>query len=107
MRYLKQTFTSRVEADLAVRILAESGIDAHVSSGDAGGAIPSMQPLLGVRLQVANQDAAKAEVLVGELDLNPPAPQPPLSLRERILTWFGAALFLAFLVLIFTCARRL
>jgi hypothetical protein len=53
-----ETFVSRVQADLAHGALIAAGIDAVVSSDDAGGAYPAMTQ--GLRLLVRSEDAARA-----------------------------------------------
>jgi hypothetical protein len=55
-----KTYTSRAEAELAQGILQANGIEALVSSDDAGGMQPLLQQALGVRLLVHHEDALRA-----------------------------------------------
>ena len=55
-----KTYTSRAEAELAQGILQANGIEAMVSSDDAGGMQPWLQQALGVRLLVHHEDALRA-----------------------------------------------
>jgi putative signal transducing protein len=55
-----KTYTSRAEAELAQGILQANGIEALVSSDDAGGMQPWLQQALGVRLLVHHEDALRA-----------------------------------------------
>jgi hypothetical protein len=59
-----KTYTSRAEAELAQGILQANGIDALVSSDDAGGMQPWLQQSLGVRLLVHHEDALRAAWLL-------------------------------------------
>ena len=59
-----KTYTSRAEAELAQGILQANGIDALVSSDDAGGMQPWLQQALGVRLFVRHEDALRAAWLL-------------------------------------------
>lgn len=87
MPYLSSRFASRVEADLAVGVLSDNGIDSWVTASDAGGTVPSMQPIGGVRLEVAESDLERAEVILEETELGKPLPSAPLSVRERTQSW--------------------
>ncbi|HEV8598983.1 MAG TPA: DUF2007 domain-containing protein [Gemmatimonadales bacterium] len=59
-----KTYTNRAEAELAQGILQANGIDALVSSDDAGGMQPWLQLALGVRLLVHHEDALRAAWLL-------------------------------------------
>ena len=59
-----KTYTSRAQAELAQGILQATGIDALVSSDDAGGMQPWLQQALGVRLLVHHEDALRAAWLL-------------------------------------------
>lgn len=63
-----KTYTSRAEAELAQGILQANGIDALVSSDDAGGMQPWLQQALGVRLLVRHEDALRAAWLLEPRD---------------------------------------
>jgi len=59
-----KTYSSRAEAELAQGILIANGIDALVSSDDAGGMQPWFQQALGVRLLVHHEQALRAAWLL-------------------------------------------
>ena len=59
-----KTYSSRAEADLARGILEANGIDALVSSDDAGGMQPWFQQSHGVRLLVHHEHALRAAWLL-------------------------------------------
>ncbi len=100
MPYLAEVFSSRIEAELAAQILAEEGIPSRVASSDAGGAIPSMQALAGVRLEVANEDADRAEELISETFPAGASVLEPLSRRERIQSWAAGIGLLLFVIVL-------
>lgn len=57
-------FGSRFEADVALALLAENGIQAHPKYGDAGGWLPHVAILDGFRVFVFDEDLdAAREVL--------------------------------------------
>ena len=72
-----ETFSSRIEAEMAQGILESEGIEAIVMADDAGGAYPMLQFVRGVKLLVAAEDEARAqEILVamaegGDLIIEP------------------------------------
>ena len=57
-------FSSAAEAAIVRGRLAEAGIEAMVSMDDAGGMIPSLQIVTGVRLYVKAEDAEEAQALL-------------------------------------------
>ncbi len=69
-----KTFGSRLEAELAQRLLESVRIPSFVSADDAGGMRPPLQLTLGVRLIVRAIDAPRARrVLADHDDAGPPA----------------------------------
>jgi Putative prokaryotic signal transducing protein len=61
-----RTFASELEAQLAKAILAASGIPAVVMHDDAGGMLPSLTFVRGVRLAVRREHARRALALLDE-----------------------------------------
>ncbi len=59
-----RTYANLFEAEFAVRTLEEHGIEAHLSSEDVGGFIPSSFATGGVRLLVAESDADRAVTIL-------------------------------------------
>jgi len=60
-------YSSEFAGQTAVAVLEAAGIDAHVLTDDAGGAIPSLTMLSGgVRIVVRSQDAAEARGILEE-----------------------------------------
>lgn len=59
-----KTFSSRLQAELAQTILSANGIEAIVTSDDAGGMQPWLQGSLGVRLLVRHQEAIRSAWLL-------------------------------------------
>ncbi len=57
-------FSSAAEAAIVRGKLAEAGIESMVSIDDAGGMIPSLQIVTGVRLFVKAEDAEQARTLL-------------------------------------------
>jgi hypothetical protein len=57
---------STLEARLIVGMLEANGIEAAVSSDDAGGQEPQLQLTQGVRVLVASEDEAQARGLIAE-----------------------------------------
>jgi len=55
---------STLEADLIVGMLQANGVEAAVSSDDAGGQEPQLQLTQGVRVVVSAEDAAVARELI-------------------------------------------
>jgi hypothetical protein len=64
-----ETFSSRIEAEMAQGILEGEGIEAVIMADDAGGAYPMLQFIRGVKLMVTGEDEARAkEVLAAMQD---------------------------------------
>jgi hypothetical protein len=61
-----RTFATELEAQLAKGILAASGIPAVVMHDDAGGMLPSLTFVRGVRLAVRREHARRALALLDE-----------------------------------------
>jgi hypothetical protein len=61
------TFSNRIEAEMAQGILEGEGIDAMVMADDAGGAYPMLQFVRGVRLMVAAGDEARAKEVLAAM----------------------------------------
>ena len=61
-----RTFASELEAQLAKAILAASDIPAVVMHDDAGGMLPSLTFVRGVRLAVRREHARRALALLDE-----------------------------------------
>ena len=100
MPYLSPQFSSRAEANLALQVLELEGIAARVAASDAGGVIPSMQGVAGVRLEVAAEDANRAESLLSDFVRNPGAQNSELSASERLKSRLALILILALLAII-------
>lgn len=98
--YLSPTFTSRPEAELAAQMLSAEGVAAQVDAADAGGAIPSMQSVRGVRLRVSVEDLNRAEEILRESGFGNDKAVPKLTDRERIQSWIGGIAFALFVVLL-------
>ena len=73
-----KTFLSRPEAELAHSVLDANGIEAFISSDDAGGSRPELAFLRGVKVLVHQNDLQKAEELFAEL------PKAPQSEEEKL-----------------------
>lgn len=59
-----ETFSTRLEAEMAAGVLAVEGIEAFVAADDAGGAYPPLQALEGVRLLVYPEEAERARQIL-------------------------------------------
>ena len=59
-----ETFSSRMEAEMAARLLEAEGIDTLIMADDAGGAYPMLQFVRGVRLLVFKEDEARAREIL-------------------------------------------
>jgi hypothetical protein len=59
---------SAIEAQLILGLLESNGIEAVVSSDDAGGQEPQWQLTQGVRVLVAPEDEPRARALIAEAD---------------------------------------
>jgi len=62
-----ETFSSRIEAEMAAGLLASEGVPALVLADDAGGAYPSLQFVRGVRLLVAAEDQYRAREILKDM----------------------------------------
>ncbi len=87
MRSLPETFAPHFEADLAVEYLSEFGIAAGVVADDAGGAIPSVEAIGRVHVDVADGDLVRATGLILEWKESDCVRPKPLSTREKALGW--------------------
>lgn len=87
------TFSSRMEADVAVAKLASSGIDAWIQTDSANGFEPQWDFIRGVKVLTQQIDIADAAEILG---VEPPEPLPPLSdEREMVVRVVRDAIFLA------------
>ncbi|MFA6438760.1 MAG: DUF2007 domain-containing protein [Bacteriovoracaceae bacterium] len=59
-----QTFPSAIQAEIVKQRLAANGIEAFISEDDNGGMLPSLQTTLGVKLEVLDSIAKKAEKIL-------------------------------------------
>ncbi len=72
-----ETFSSRIEAEMAAGLLESEGVPAMVMADDAGGAYPALQFTRGVRLMVAAEDQYRArEILKAMAEPVEPAAEP-------------------------------
>jgi len=62
-----ETFSNRIEAEMAAGLLEAEGIEAMVRADDAGGAYPMLQFVRGVRLMVAQEDEARAREILAAM----------------------------------------
>jgi hypothetical protein len=62
-----ETFSTRIEAEMAAGVLESEGIEAMVRADDAGGAYPMLQFVRGVRLMVAQADEARAKEILAAM----------------------------------------
>jgi hypothetical protein len=62
-----ETFSSRIEAEMAQGILESEGIEAIVMADDAGGTYPMFQFIRGVKLMVAAEDEAQAKEILAAM----------------------------------------
>jgi hypothetical protein len=60
-----RTFRSEIEADLARSALEAAGIDSMLQSDDCGGVAPNLRWMRGGALLVREEDAARAEEILG------------------------------------------
>ncbi|MDJ0664563.1 MAG: hypothetical protein QNJ75_08375 [Acidimicrobiia bacterium] len=77
-------FNTRLEADLAVAILDEAGIDALVTADNLGGAFPMMQMITGgykVLVLTAVADEAREIIATDAADEPSPHPRQPAIYR--------------------------
>ncbi len=68
------TFSSELEADLAIATLAAAGIESYLKFDDAGGMMSVFQHTRGVQLLVAKEDLEEAATVLS----TPPSEPPPL-----------------------------
>ncbi len=69
-----ETFSNRIEAEMAAGLLESEGVEAVVMADDAGGAYPMLQFVRGVRLMVAQEDEARAREILAAMAA-PPDPE--------------------------------
>ncbi len=62
-----ETFSNRIEAEIAAGLLESEGVEAMVMADDAGGAYPSLQFVRGVRLMVAAEDQYRAREFLTDM----------------------------------------
>lgn len=106
MPYLPEIFSSRFEADMAAEYLAEHEIDSRVSASDGGGSIPAMQPTMGVRLEVSDENFVAAELLVRGWRSDGEIAAVPLSRSERLQSWLVGVVLVILLVALLTYLGR-
>jgi hypothetical protein len=63
-----ETFSNRIEAEMAQGILEGEGIEAVVMADDAGGAYPMLQFIRGVKLLVPAEDEARAKEILAAME---------------------------------------
>jgi hypothetical protein len=63
-----ETFSNRIEAEMAAGILEAEGIEAMVMADDAGGTYPMLQFIRGVKLMVAAEDKAQAKEILAAME---------------------------------------
>ena len=87
------TFSSRLEADVAVAKLASEGIPAWIQTDSANGFEPQWDFIRGVRVLTQEVDLFEAADVLG---VEPPEPLAPMSEeREQIVRVVRNAIFLA------------
>jgi len=62
-----ETFSNRIEAEMAAGLLELEGIEATVMADDASGTFPPLQFIRGVRLMVAQEDEARAKEILAAM----------------------------------------
>ena len=62
---------TEIDAQLTVATLAANGITAHLLSDTAGGMLPFLDPLRGVRVVVAADDEEEARAVLDAEDAEP------------------------------------
>ena len=62
-----ETFSNRIEAEMAAGLLEAEGIEAWVMADDAGGAYPMLQFVRGVRLMVFKEDETRAREILAAM----------------------------------------
>jgi hypothetical protein len=73
-----ESFSTRMEAEMAAGLLEAEGIYTLVSADDAGGAYPPLQYLRGVRLIVLPEDEARAREILADWRQARPLPDEEL-----------------------------
>lgn len=87
------TYSSRLEADVAVAKLASNGIDAWIQTDSANGFEPQLEFIRGVRVLTQEVDLPEAADVLG---VEPPEPLLPMSdEREQVVRVVRNAIFLA------------
>lgn len=87
------TFSSRLEADVAVAKLASNGIDAWIQTDSANGFEPQLEFIRGVRVLTQEVDLPEAADVLG---VEPPEPLVPMSEeREQAVRLVRNGIFLA------------
>ena len=80
-------FNTRLEADLAVAILDEAGIDALVTADNLGGAFPMMQMITGgYKVLVLTAVADEAREIIATDTTDEPSPEPRRPAIYRFLS---------------------
>jgi hypothetical protein len=62
-----ETFSNRIEAEMAAGLLESEGVEAMVMADDAGGTYPMLQFVRGVRLMVFKEDEARAREILAAM----------------------------------------
>ena len=62
-----ETFSNRIEAEMAAGLLEAESIEAWVMADDAGGTYPMLQFVRGVRLLVFKEDEARAREILAAM----------------------------------------
>ena len=62
-----ETFSSRIEAEMAQGILEGEGIETVIMADDAGGTYPMFQFIRGVKLMVDAADEARAKEILAAM----------------------------------------
>lgn len=87
------TFSSRMEADVAVAKLASNGIDAWIQTDSANGFEPQWDFIRGVKVLTQEADLPEAADVLG---VDPPPPPAPMSQeREQVVRVVRNGIFLA------------
>ena len=84
------SYGNRVEADMAVSLLAASGIEAIINGGDMGGTNPLYSYSFGVNVLVEESNVKEATTLLDEQAKNNRGSRPvpaPLTVRTRIFSF--------------------
>lgn len=98
-RVVAATFSSRLEAEFAAEHLSQQGIDAAVSSDDAGGTLPNLQVVRGASVEVGPADLERAKEILLAYE-SEGAASPPLSTAKRLQSIVAIALFVAFVLFV-------